>query len=64
MQNHKSTAMLSRSVRLPKTLLEDLQRQADQKGIGITVHIREVLESHVSTEKLLLELIEAATENV
>jgi hypothetical protein len=61
-----SKAMLSRSVRLPKSLIEELQKQAELKDIGITVHIREVLEAYVSTSRLIEEIwtSEALSENV
>jgi len=43
----ESNAMLSRSVRLRKDTLDNLQKLADEMGVGITVYIRKVLESVV-----------------
>lgn len=42
-----SNAMLSRSVRLRQNTLDNLKALADEKGVGITVYIRMVLESVV-----------------
>lgn len=42
-----SNAMVSRSLRLKKDTLVVLHKQAELKGLGITVYIRRVLESLV-----------------
>jgi hypothetical protein len=42
-----STAMVSRSLRLHKDTLAVLKKEADKKGLGITVYIRSVLEALV-----------------
>lgn len=47
-----SNAMLSRSVRLRKDTLDNLKDLANEKGVGITVYIRMVLESVVENSKL------------
>lgn len=43
----ESNAMLSRSVRLRKDTLDNLKDLANEKGVGITVYIRMILESVV-----------------
>lgn len=43
----KSSAMVSRSLRLKKDTLDILYKQAELQGLGITVYIRKVLESLV-----------------
>jgi len=48
-----SEAMVSRSLRLKKSTLDVLHREAEKNGLGITVYIRTVLESlveNLSTE--------------
>lgn len=42
-----SNAMVSRSVRLKTDTLDHLKELANEKGVGITVYIRMVLESVV-----------------
>jgi predicted DNA-binding ribbon-helix-helix protein len=40
--------MMSRSVRLHKDTLDKLQKLADDKGIGITVLMRRIMEERVN----------------
>lgn len=41
------TTMVSRSLRIKPETLKVLQTQAEDKGMGITVYIRFLLEKHV-----------------
>lgn len=51
-----SNAMVSRSLRLHRSTLDELLRQANDVDMGITVYIRHILEKHVETEKFLKNL--------
>lgn len=52
--------MVSRSLRLRPDTLKVLETEALRMGKGITVHIRDILEAHVSTNELLEGLLIAA----
>lgn len=52
--------MVSRSLRLRPDTLAVLEREAVSMGKGITVHIRDILEAHVSTKELLENIITAS----
>lgn len=54
-----SNAMVSRSLRLHRSTLEELQEQAKSLDMGITVFIRHILEKHVETEQFLKDLKDA-----
>lgn len=63
MVNTKENAvMVSRSLRLRPDTLKVLEKEAVQMGKGITVHIRDILEAHVSTKELLETLITLSQE--
>ena len=50
--------MVSRSMRLRPETLSVLENEASHMGIGITVHIRGILENYVSTRELMDSLVE------
>lgn len=62
-------AMVSRSLRLRKDTLEELHELAKERGVGITVYIRMVLEALVANtinekqDKAFQELIDFEAEN-
>jgi hypothetical protein len=55
-------AMVSRSLRIGENTLAVLEKEALHMGIGITVHIRGILEQHVATRQLLDELVAVRNE--
>lgn len=55
--NTENKAMVSRSLRLKESTLKVLEKEAKQMGLGITVHIRGILENHVATGELLVSLV-------
>lgn len=61
MVNEKQV-MVSRSLRLRPDTLKVLETEALKMGKGITVHIRDILEAHVSTNELLEGLLLATTQ--